>query len=179
MRMAADYPFTADRRKHDCASTYLPMLDSALVRLLIRLFALAFVFAGCLMVFAASSYQEFRPGSYPPAMPVVISTGGGAAVLQWDQVEASPVPLTLADETSGCLDAFHCVEVRAGNAMIRQRLTGGLAWWQQTADTSTITESSVFRLTLVMAFPAFLIAAIVSQLVGWWLRRKARRLGSS
>ena len=156
------------------------MLDSALVRLLIRLLVLAVVFAGCLLGFAASSFQTLSPAHYPPTMPVVIATGGGAAVLQWDrkewdQVDGSPVSLSLATDASGCLDAFHCVEVSPGQSMIRQRIAGGLAWWQQRIEGMQITQASVFRLTLVMAFPAFLVAAVVSQLVGWWLRRKSRR----
>lgn len=179
MRMAADYPSSRGRRKCPNARPLILMLDSALVRLLIRLLVLTAVFVSCLLGFSASSYQSFAPNNYPATMPVVIATGGGAAVLQWEQVKESPVPLRLADNASGCLDASHCVEVSPGQSMIRQRIAGGLAWWQQRVEANHIAQASVFRLTLVMAFPAFLAAAIVSQLVGWWLRRRARKPGGA
>lgn len=150
------------------------MLDSPIIRLIIRLLVLAVVFAGCMAAFALSSREQFTPATLPDAMPVVIATGSGAAVLQWGQIQQSPVPLRLARTATGCLDAFHCVQVATGEATIRQRIVGGYAWWQQRIADSHITQASGFRLTLVMAFPAFLIAAVISQLLGWWLRRRAR-----
>ena len=151
------------------------MLDSPLIRLMLRLLVLGIVFAACLAVFVLSSREQFTPANFPEAMPVVVATGTGAAVLQWAQVENSPVPLSLARDTSGCLDAFHCVGVTREAANIRQRIVGGDAWWHQQIAGSRIKAAMGFRLTLVMAFPAFLVAAVASQLLGWWLRRRARR----
>lgn len=155
------------------------MLQSALVRFTIRLAVLVISFALSLGAFALGSAERFTEDNLPPAMPVAIAAGPGAAVLRYGQLQDVPVDVALATQASGCPDAVHCLAVEAPVARIREQRAVGFVWWTQQLDGNQVTSASVWRVDALMAFPALLIAVALSQGVAWWLRRLARNASTA